>query len=360
MTNPGFLDGIRVVDLSQYIPGPFATRQLADLGADVLKVEPPDGDPMRKFMAADSAEVSSVYRHVNRGKRIARINLKSAEGLDQIKTLLKDADILLESFRPGTLDRLGLDRKTLNRLNPALIHCALSGYGQTGPYRDRGGHDINYLAAAGGFALQGTSERPIMIYPPLADHAAAMQACTLMLAALTSRYKSGKGSYIDVSLFESALSWQYFAILNPDSKRAQAELNGGSASYNFYECSDGRFFSLGAIEPHFWQSFCEGLKRTDWIDRKSEALPQTSLMTDVSDWIKQKTLAEWVTTLDGVDCCFEPLCELNQLSLHPQVDDRQALDEFGPTYPGRINDQPNGIENDIKEIESLGWKNNRP
>jgi alpha-methylacyl-CoA racemase len=356
MTNPDFLDGIRVVDLSQYVPGPFATRQLADLGADVIKIEPPGGDPMRQFMGTDLKEISPIYRHINRGKRIARVNLKSTEGLKQTKTLLEGADILLESFRPGTLDRLGLDRKTLKLLNPGLIHCALSGYGQTGPYRDRGGHDNNYLAAAGGFAMQGTCEKPIMIYPPLADHAGAMQACTLMLAALAGRSKSNMGCYIDVSLFESALTWQYFAILCPDTKRAQAELNGGSASYNIYECSDGRFFSLGAIEPHFWQRFCEALNQPDWIGRKAEALPQLNLMTEVSKLIKQKTLAEWESVLKGVDCCFEPLCELNQLSQHPQVADRQALDKFGPTYPAQINDCPCRVENEINEGESLDWK----
>ncbi|MFT5503328.1 MAG: alpha-methylacyl-CoA racemase [Gammaproteobacteria bacterium] len=360
MTHPGFLEGIRVVDLSQYVPGPFATRQLADLGADVIKIEPPNGDPMRKFMATDSAQVSPIYRHVNRGKRIARIDLKSKDGLDRIKALLADADILLESFRPGTLERLGLDRQTLKSINPILIHCALSGYGQTGPYRDRGGHDINYIAAASGLSLQGTSKRPVMIYPPLADHAGAMQASTLILAALAGRYKSGKGSYIDVSLFESALSWQYLAILNPDSKRAQAELNGGSASYNIYECSDGRFFSIGAIEPHFWQRFCEALGRADWIERKLDDLPQTSLISEVSSWVKKKALAEWEKMLEGVDCCFEPLCELNQLSQHPQIADRQALDDFGPTYPARINDDPYSVDNKFNEVESIAWRDRNP
>ncbi len=174
MPAPGFLHGVRVIDLSQYAPGPFATRQLADLGADVIKIEPPQGDPMRFFMHRETHQVSPIYRHLNRGKRICKLDLKTEQGKNKLRRLLGDADILLESYRPGVLARLGFDRDHLDQINPRLIHCALSGFGQTGPYRLRAGHDINYNALSSVQTLSGTIDQPVICYPPMADHAAAL------------------------------------------------------------------------------------------------------------------------------------------------------------------------------------------
>jgi crotonobetainyl-CoA:carnitine CoA-transferase CaiB-like acyl-CoA transferase len=166
-----FLENVRVLDLSQYIPGPFATRQLADLGAEVIKIEPPRGDPMRFFMHGDADEISAIYQHINRGKRVCKLDLKSTSGKQKLLELLVDADILLESFRPGVLARLGFDRNELDRINPGLIHCALSGYGQNGPYALRAGHDINYNALCSQSIVSGTAQQPEIAYPPIADHA---------------------------------------------------------------------------------------------------------------------------------------------------------------------------------------------
>lgn len=251
-----FLENVRVIDLSQYIPGPFATRQLADLGAEVIKIEPPRGDPMRFFMHSDADELSPIYRHLNRGKRICKLDLKSDEGKESLTKLLVGADILLESFRPGVLARLGFDRDKLDKINPELIHCAISGYGQTGPYRLRAGHDINYCALSSVLGRSGTEEQPIISYPPISDHAAAMQASVAMLAALHSREHTGNGCFLDISMCESILSWQYLPILTNSSRRASAILDGGAACYNLYQCADGLYISLGAIEPEFWKNFC--------------------------------------------------------------------------------------------------------
>ena len=356
-----FLGDIRVIDLSQYVPGPYATRQLADLGADVIKIEPPQGDPMQRFMYAGGDTVSPVYRHLNRAKRIARIDLKSEAGKKILLNLLADADVLLESYRPGVLQRLGFGRDTLETINPRLIHCALSGYGQTGPYKLHAGHDLNYCAATGQLGTSGIAEKPVMSFPPIADHAGAMQASITILAALYARERSNRGSFLDISLFETALSWQYVPILEGNVGRAEYVINGGAACYNIYQCQDKEFTSLGAIETHFWQNFCEAIDRPQWIERQYESMPQQALIAELSHLISQQPLPYWNDLLESVDCCYEPVILSNQLSSHVQIESRQALGNNGPTYPGWINDKPVAIDENIVELqdgESVQWKTN--
>ena len=353
-----WLDGVKVIDLSQYIPGPFATRQLADLGANVIKIEPPAGDPMRRFMSDDEDDVSTVYRHINRGKRICRLDLKVETDRETLERLLVDAEVLLESYRPGVLQRLGFSRARLKQINPRLIHCALSGYGQTGPYHQRAGHDINYLASSGMLASTGTLEKPVANYPPLADHAGAMQASTAILAALYATKKSDKGAHIDISLFESSLSWSYLAILSGDQGRTTNILNGGAACYNIYQCQQGEFVSLGALEPHFWQRFCDAVNQPQWISRQQESLPQKSLIAELNKMFSSKTLACWNQLLSEADCCYEAVLDATGLSQHPQLQARQSLDRNGPTYPAIINDIKTSTKTDFIEIsvvETLQW-----
>ena len=354
-----FLGDIRVIDLSQYVPGPYATRQLADLGADVIKIEPPQGDPMRKFMYVGDQAVSPVYRHLNRGKRVALLDLKADSGRQILMELLTDADVLLESYRPGVLQRLGFGRDILEDINPGLIHCALSGYGQTGPYRLRAGHDLNYCAATSQLSGSGTAEMPIMSFPPIADHAGAMQASITILAALHARERSNKGAFLDISLFETALSWQYVPLLQDNADRAEYVINGGAACYNIYQCQDQEFISLGAIETHFWQHFCEAIDRPHWIDRQYETMPQKALISELSDLIAQQPLVYWNELLASVDCCYEPVILSKQLSSHVQIDSRHALGNNGPVYPGWINHAPVTIDEDYVEIqnnESIRWQ----
>lgn len=358
MKAQGFLQGVRVIDLSQYIPGPFASRQLADLGAEVIKIEPPAGDPMRKFMHQQPDSMSPVYRHINRGKKICRIDLKSEEGKDLFSKLLADADILLESYRPGVLQRLGFDRSTLDELNPTLIHCALSGYGQNGPYRLRAGHDINYCAGSSILALNGSESQPMMSYPLLADHAGAMQASTMMLAALHGRSNNTGSTLIDISMLETCLSWQYLPILTDQSERAGDIVNGGAACYNIYRSADGQFFSLGAIETVFWENFCTTVARPEWISRQFETMPQSALIAEVKDMVGQQNLAYWNALLDPVDCCYQALYLPEQLAQHPQLKSREALTNSGPRHPAWINQQSIGIEEEVFEIdaENLNWQ----
>jgi crotonobetainyl-CoA:carnitine CoA-transferase CaiB-like acyl-CoA transferase len=352
MNKQRLLESVRVLDLSQYIPGPFATRQLADLGAEVIKIEPPGGDPMRNFMHHKSHVSSPVYRHLNRGKRVCELDLKSEAGKQALSELIVDADILLESFRPGVLARLGFDREQLDRLNPRLIHCALSGYGQNGPYAQRAGHDINYCALSSQTIVSGIAEKPVIAYPPIADHAAALQASTLMLAALHARDKQETGIYLDISITESILAWQYLPLLTDAKDRATVILSGGAACYNIYQCGDKGFISLGAIEPGFWNNFCNAVSKPQWAERQYEPMPQKRLIKEVAGLIATGSVNHWCDLLDDIDCCFEALFSADDIARQEHLKSRRALSAAGPTYPAWIDQQAVETATDFEELEA--------
>ncbi len=332
------LKGVRVLDLSQYIPGPFATQLLSDLGAEVLKVEPPGGDPMRHFMLEDADGLAPFYKQINAGKSLVRIDLKSDAGRQTLEAMLERTDVLLESFRPGVMDRLGFDRERLQSLNPRLVHCALSGFGQSGPYRLRAGHDLTYLALTGALSMTGTTETPVIPFPPVADHAGAMQAAIAILGALLRRQTAGCGSFIDLSLYESALSWQSIGLTcaqreGAQLRRGQDLLTGGAACYQLYRTGDDRFVALAALEEKFWQAFCESAGRPDWIDRHNEPMPQTRLIAELQDLFASRSRSCWETQLAGVDCCFEPVLEYAEVASHPQTQQRQLVRPGGGGEP---------------------------
>jgi alpha-methylacyl-CoA racemase len=346
----GYLVGMKVLDLSQYLPGPFAAQILADLGAEVVKVEPPAGDPMRGFIFVDEDGVSPFYKQVNAGKSVIRLDLKTATGRSVFEKLVGQADILLESFRPGVMERLGFSRERLGQCNPRLIHCALSGFGQTGPYRLRGGHDLTYVALTGGLSATGTEAQPVITFPPLADHAGAQQAVITILGALVRRGISGKGSFIDVSLFETALSWQSVGLTTTARHPALIErghglLTGGAAYYHIYKTADGRFMAFGAIEAKFWSAFCEAVDRSEWTGRQQEVLPQEALVADLQDLFGSRTFQEWCELAGRVDCCLEPVLAHNEVGDHPQVRER-GLVHVGTDraaevlFPALIDGQP--------------------
>ncbi len=364
MTTEAFLQGYRVLDLSQYIPGPFATRQLADLGADVIKLEPPSGDPMRYFMSIpdENTRYSPIYQHLNRGKRVVTIDLKHESGKLALCALMEQSDVLLESFRPGVMAKLGFDRDTLNRLNPKLIHCALSGFGQNGPYQQKAGHDLTYCAINGALSNSGTHERPVMSFPPVADHAGAMQASNTILAALLSRTKSNKGAYIDISLYEPALAWQYLSFHessdNTESQREMLLLNGGAACYNIYQTKDLRFIALAPLEAKFWAAFCEAVAKPEWIERQSESLPQSSLIREVSDLFKAESLYYWNEVFERVDCCYEPILMADEVAGHPQVISRKNFQGANPRFAAWINDEPVDTSEEVQLMddgEAIRW-----
>ncbi len=325
-----FLSGIRVLDLSQFLPGPFATQMLADMGADVVKVEPPQGDPMRALDPVTNDRGDGPYHAlVNAGKRVIRLDLKSDTGKADFTRLIAAADVLMESYRPGVMDKLGFGHERLRELNPGLVHCALSGYGQNGPMRLTGGHDINYVAAAGQLGLSGAADKPHMAYPMVADFAGAMQSVTAMLGALVGRGRTGLGAYLDVAMADSVLAWQSQSLtalaMGNRPGRDQNLLTGGAAFYGVYETQDGGFVSLGAIEKIFWKNFCDAVSRPDLVARQSEPLPQSDLIDEVSQIFKGRSRADWDACLGQVDCCYHPVLSIDEVGAHPQNDARGLI-----------------------------------
>lgn len=344
------LTNVRVLDLSQYIPGPYVSRMLADLGAQVIKVEPPAGDPMRRFGAESKDTVSNVYRALNQGKKIIRLNLKDNTQLSKFNELLAKTDVLIDGFRPGALDRLGLDRQAITKLNKNLIHCALTGFGQSGPLAQKAGHDLGYCAVAGILSSHDKQKLPVISYPPLADHVGGLQACNSILAALYYRSQAGKGSFIDASLYEPVLAWQYIA----QSKEISQVLGGEAAYYNVYQTSDAKFLTLSALEEKFWIAFCEATDNPQWIARHNDELPQSKLKNELDKYFNAYTLVQINELLDAVDCCFEPVSDLGNVFEHPQTDFRNIINH----YPNVINGQnlTSGSDlNEITEFENINW-----
>ena len=333
-----FLAGTRVLDLSMYLPGPFATRLLADMGADVVKVEPPAGDPTGTLDLDGDDGWGDFYSLLNAGKTVVRLDLKTEADAEALSAMVRRADVLLESFRPGVLDRLGFGEARLKELNPGIVHCALSGFGQTGPNRLASGHDVNYEAMTGGLGVGGTPERPTIPYPPAADYAGAMQAVITILGALVAHNRRGTGAYLDVSLTESLLSWQGPSLSVPPP-RAGGIINGGAAFYQLYETADGRFVSLSPIEPKFWANFCRAVGRDDWTRRQWEPMPQVPLIAEVAELFRTQPLAHWDAVLTPAECCYQAVLTYDEVAAHPHMVERgllrrtdRGLDVLFPAY----------------------------
>lgn len=324
------LQGIRVLDLSQFVPGPYCAMLLSDLGAEVVKVEPPHGDPQAKDGPLGDDGISLWYRIMNRNKRIVTLDLKSDDGREIFSRLVAVADVLIESYRPGVLARLGFDAAWLAELNGRLVHCALSGWGQSGPNRLRVGHDNNYQASAGILDVSGTTDRPITANPPIADYAGALNAFAMISAALFRRERTGKGAFIDIGMADAAL-----ALLGPevatlscpgfDVRRGRGPYAGGWACYNLYRCGCGGYVSLGALEPRFWSNFCTRVGRPDWISRQDEPRPQSSLIAELSELFSERSRTEWTSMLGAVDACFHEAFELHELAADEQIIARAVL-----------------------------------
>lgn len=316
------LAGLKVLDLSQYLPGPFATLMLADLGAEVVKIEPPGGDPMRGLAPIDADGEGLSWRAVNGGKTIVRLDLKAAAGQDRLARLVERADVLLESFRPGVMARLGFPAERLEALNPRLVHCALTGWGYSGPRARAAGHEIGYAAAAGGLDYQGPAAAPCPSFPPVGDMVAGLSAAMAILAAVLRARSSGEGAFLDCAIFESILALQFYPqtlALNGPLGREESVLNGGAACYRIYRTADRRFVSLGALEAKFWAAFCHAVGRPEWAARHGEPIPQKALIGEVEALFAAHPLAHWQAVLAEADCCFEPLLSPEEVRRDPHV-----------------------------------------
>lgn len=344
-----FLTGVKVLDLSQYIPGPMASLFLADMGADVLKIEPPNGDEMRQVGPRDSTGRPIFYDTLNSGKSVRRLNLKNpAERDDFLETML-DYDVLIEGFRPGVMGRLGLDYDTLCALHPGLIFCSLSGYGATGAEAGKAAHDGNYLATSGIMARNG-ADAPVYFDPPLSDTSGALFAAMTILGALHGRARTGRGCRIDIGLADVAMPLQMlqvaaFGAIGANPGPRETYLNGGAAYYNVYRTRDGRHVMLGAMEQKFWTNFCMAAKRPAWVARHADHIPQNILIDEVSAFFATIDLAQALALFADKDCCLSPVLDLAEAMREPQLQARNIVrraphGEWQALYPAWINGAP--------------------
>jgi alpha-methylacyl-CoA racemase len=341
----GALEGLKVLDLSRLLPGGFCTLLLADLGAEVLKVEDTGmGDYVRwatpKYEGADDSAASALFLALNRGKRSIRLNLKEERGREVLLRLVREYDVLIESFRPGVMDRLGVGYERLRGENPGLVYCAITGYGQDGPYRDRSGHDMNYLGLVGLLGLTGERDGPpVQAAGQIADvGGGSLMAAFAILAALRERDRSGQGQLVDVSMADGALAWlalvagRYLAD-GELPRRGELELAGGLICYRPYACKDG-WVTLGALEPKFWQAWCRGVGREDLIEKQFER-PGSEAHAEVERVFLERTREEWRRFASEHDCCLEPLLDLGEALESELVRAREMVVELEQPGAGR-------------------------
>ncbi|MGI9095525.1 MAG: CaiB/BaiF CoA transferase family protein [Thermoleophilaceae bacterium] len=343
------LEGLKVLDLSRLLPGGFCSLLLADFGADVLKVEDTGmGDYVRwappHYEGVDPSAGSALFLSLNRGKRSIRLNLKGERGRAVLLRLVGESDVLLESFRPGVMDRLGVGYERLREENPGLVYCAISGYGQDGPYRDKAGHDMNYLGLVGLLGLTGEADGPpVQAAGQIADlGGGALMAAFGILAALRERDRSGQGQFVDVSMADGALSWlamvaaRHFADATVPH-RGGLELAGVYTCYRPYQCSDG-WVSLGALEPKFWQAWCRGVGREDLIEKQFEPAG-SEVHGEVERVFLARTREDWERFASEHDCCLEPILELDEALESELVRAREmvvSVDQPGSERPVRL------------------------
>jgi crotonobetainyl-CoA:carnitine CoA-transferase CaiB-like acyl-CoA transferase len=318
------LRGIRVLDLSRLLPGPFLTMVLADMGADVIKVEDPRvGDYLRAFPPAKGG-VGGRYLAVNRGKRSIALDLKAPAGRDALLRLAERADVVVESFRPGVMDKLGLGYAALSAQNARLVVCSISGYGQTGPYAHRAGHDLDYIGLAGVLAMGGPAGgAPVMPGVQIADLAGgALWSATAILGALVGRERTGRGAHLDISMTEGALALLAAELGNLDCgarpTRGTETLNGGLACYGVYRTADDRYLAVGALEPKFWLALNGALGRPPQVaEIVGDAAKQAAVRGELAAIFATRTAAEWHQRLAEHDCCVEVILEPEELADHP-------------------------------------------
>ncbi len=338
------LSGLRVLDLSRLLPGPYCTLLLADLGAQVIKVEEPAGGDYLRHMPPMARHSSALFLALNRNKRSLALDLRAPAGAAALNRLVKSADVLVESFRPGTLDRLGLGYEALSRENPRLIVCSLSGWGRSGPLKDRAGHDLGYAARSGVLGYGGDPEAPAMPGAQVADIGGALCAATAILAAVHERERTGRGRAVDVSLFDSSLPFFHMQLgarlaLGDEGSplaRGRDVLNGGYPCYRIYRTKDGRHLAVAALEPKFWEGFCRLVGRQDWADSGWRTGEEGArIVAEVAQVIAGKTQAEWEALLRDQDLCIEPVREGDEILAEPQIAGRGLMFDIEDDKEGR-------------------------
>ncbi|OAE13247.1 carnitine dehydratase [Pseudomonas simiae] len=337
----GPLASLKVLDFSTLLPGPFASLMLADMGAEVLRIESPTRMDLLRVLPPHDHGTSASHAYLNRNKRSLALDLKQVEALEIVRELVKDYDIVLEQFRPGVMERLGLGYEALKAINPRLIYVSITGYGQTGPYKDRAGHDINYLALAGVASYTGRQDSgPLPLGVQLADvGGGSLHAVVGLLAAVIARQQSGVGQYLDVSMTDCSFSLNAMAgagylACGVEPGWETHVLNGGSF-YDYYRSRDGRWMSVGSLEPAFMQALCAALGRSELAAQGLSPKPeqQKALKLALQVEFEKRSFEELCELFAGVDACVEPVLTLSEALEHPQLKARQLVSQV-PSVDG--------------------------
>ncbi len=326
----GVLSGLRVLDFSRLLPGPLATLLMAEMGAEVIKIEHPSFfDSIRDYPPYIDNEAIN-YDALNRSKKSFVIDYTCPDGRKIVEKLVLKADILIEQFRPGQMEQYKLDYSSLNKINPKLIYVSLTGYGQSGPYSQKAGHDLNFLAISGLLGMTGSPEKPSIPIAQIADIAGGSYPAVIgCLAALWSLQKTGNGQHVDVAMLDGVMPLMMLPIteslsLNNRLGRSEYLLSGMLPNYNVYECSDGKFIALAAIENKFWERFCVMADKSEWRSILYSESP-IALKNKLSILFKEKKRSEWVEMAKNIDICLSPVLELHELENDPQLKHRQMI-----------------------------------
>ncbi|WP_434656314.1 CoA transferase [Pseudomonas sp. R3-56] len=327
----GPLASLKVLDFSTLLPGPFASLLLADMGAEVLRIESPERPDLLRILPPHDQDTSASHAYLNRNKRSLALDLKQPAALEIIKRLLDDHDILLEQFRPGVMERLGLGYEALKAINPRLIYVSITGYGQTGPFKDRAGHDINYLALAGLASHTGRADSgPLPLGIQAADIAGgSLHGVIGLLAAVIARQQSGQGQHLDVSMTDcvfslNALAGAGYLACGVKPGWENHALNGGSF-YDYYRTRDGRWMSVGSLEPGFMQALCAALGRPELAAQGLAPEQQQRLKEQLRSEFEKRDFADLCALFAEVDACVEPVLELDEALEHPQLKARHLV-----------------------------------
>lgn len=337
------LEGIRVLDLTRLLPGPYATLLLADLGADVVRVEDTGESDFVRWMPpayedkSGGPAVGALFLALNRNKRSVVLDLKKPGGKETFLRLAEKADVVVEGFRPGVMDRLGIGWSVLSKTNPRLTLCSMSGWGQDGPYAQRAGHDLGYIAIAGLLGVGGSKDgAPAIPGVPVGDLASSLTAVSAILAALLGRERAGsvgKGAFIDASMYDAAAALMllhYSSLLAGGSMaRGEVALTGRDPNYRVYRTSDGKWLAVANLEPKFWKRFVEAVARPDLANAALEATidpaARARLHTELETLFATATRDEWMRRVDPADCCIEPVLEGAEVLEHPHATARGAV-----------------------------------
>ena len=320
------LDGLKILDFSTLLPGPFASLMLADLGAEVLKISSKSKpDIVLDYPPfIEGTEISACQAWLGRNKKTMSLNLKKPEAIAIVKELVKEYDIVLEQFRPGVMEKLGLGYEALKAVNPRVIYCSLTGYGQTGPLRSAAGHDINYISRSGIISHAGRAEGgPSLMNFQIADIAVgSLNSVIGILAAVNYRHRTGRGQFVDVAMMDgcvpfNSLDGASFLVSGRQPKREGERLNGGCL-YDFYETKDGGYMSVGSLEPQFWASFCRAIGREDLIEGTVWPENVAEVKAEIRGIFKTKTRDEWVEVFSHYDACVQPVLDLKEALLEDE------------------------------------------